>query len=468
MMLHTEIISIASGNWKIEKTIITVSLAYALIRSGHRVLLVDAELANSELSLFLLGPRAFDFLDSFQPQNTFTGVIDRFHQTGELDFSAQLLNRLPDHGVNYEGIISSRALLGDSPLTYSADSESFQRAVNALFENLRRSDMYDYVLIDAGDRHSFESAYLCASADSYIVVTEPNFTSFYRVRSLVSGVNTAAGELGRKAVLRGILVKMDKIDKTEWRGRQDLDNLEKEFRFMLEKELPIEFSQTYPIPVDVEVIGAYNDNQIPYRATPNSLFCYASLVAFMYIFSVVSVSWPEERIRRWNELVQLVEDAYETKPLVEDAYETKSLRVFLCHAKEDEPQVKKVYEELKKHGYNPWLDKENLIPGQMWDDEIRKAIEETDLVMVFLSQTAVSKQGYVQKEFKLALDILDEMPEDRIYIIPVRLNDCEVPRKFRKIQWVDLFDFDAEGFDKILQACEKERERLREEYKIGR
>jgi hypothetical protein len=41
-------------------------------------------------------------------------------------------------------------------------------------------------------------------------------------------------------------------------------------------------------------------------------------------------------------------------------------RVFLCHASEDEFRVKELYHQLKEAGYDPWLDKEDLLPGQSW------------------------------------------------------------------------------------------------------
>ena len=43
--------------------------------------------------------------------------------------------------------------------------------------------------------------------------------------------------------------------------------------------------------------------------------------------------------------------------------DSKQLRVFLCHASEDQEFVRKVYKRLKDDGIDPWLDKENLLPG---------------------------------------------------------------------------------------------------------
>jgi hypothetical protein len=62
----------------------------------------------------------------------------------------------------------------------------------------------------------------------------------------------------------------------------------------------------------------------------------------------------------------------------------------------------------------------------------------------------VSKQGYIQREFRLALDTLEEMPPDAIHTIPIRLDDCQIPEQFRHLQWSDLSE--AGELDRIVQA----------------
>ena len=58
----------------------------------------------------------------------------------------------------------------------------------------------------------------------------------------------------------------------------------------------------------------------------------------------------------------------------------------------------------------------------------------------FSNGPTVTKQGFVQKEIRFALDIADEHPPGRIFIIPVRLVDCDVPDRLKKWQWVSLFE----------------------------
>jgi hypothetical protein len=131
-------------------------------------------------------------------------------------------------------------------------------------------------------------------------------------------------------------------------------------------------------------------------------------------------------------------------------------RIFLCHAKEDKPRVKELYHQPKAAGYHPWLDEEDLLPGQDWELEIRHAIRGSDFFLACLSEKSVDKRGYVQKELKLGLDELDRMPEGNIYLIPVRLERCQVPERLQSRQWVDLFL--SGGFERLRRALDFQSE----------
>ena len=115
------------------------------------------------------------------------------------------------------------------------------------------------------------------------------------------------------------------------------------------------------------------------------------------------------------------------------------LKIFISYAFADNALVGKVYEYLLSQGADPWLDTEKLLPGQDWKLEISKALDEADLILLCLTKRSVSKEGYVQKEMRLALDRALEMPEGDIFLIPARLEECNLPYSLKDYQWVDLF-----------------------------
>jgi formylglycine-generating enzyme required for sulfatase activity len=128
----------------------------------------------------------------------------------------------------------------------------------------------------------------------------------------------------------------------------------------------------------------------------------------------------------------------------------RRLKVFLCHASGDKPVVWELYHRLRAAGFDPWLDEEKLLPGQDWQLEIPQAVRSSDAVVICLSQMAVTKAGYVQKEIRYALDVADEQPEGAIFLIPLCLEECEVPQRLRRWQRVDLFQ--DPGYERLFRA----------------
>lgn len=118
----------------------------------------------------------------------------------------------------------------------------------------------------------------------------------------------------------------------------------------------------------------------------------------------------------------------------------RKLNIFLCHSSQDKPIVRELYHRLtSKEWLDVWLDEEKLLPGQDWDMEIEKAVETANAVIVCLSKNSVSKEGYIQRELRFVLDIALEKPEGTIFIIPLRLDNCEPPRRLKAWQYADYF-----------------------------
>jgi hypothetical protein len=144
---------------------------------------------------------------------------------------------------------------------------------------------------------------------------------------------------------------------------------------------------------------------------------------------------------------------------------SRQLRVFLCHTTKDKPLVRDLYRRLQGLGAEVWFDEESLLPGQDWNAEIRRAIGDSDLVIVCLSRRAVDKVGYVQKEIRLALDCADEQPGGALYIVPVKLEECEVPNRLKRWHWVNLWE--DVGPDRLAQTLHARASDLRRREMSG-
>ena len=128
------------------------------------------------------------------------------------------------------------------------------------------------------------------------------------------------------------------------------------------------------------------------------------------------------------------------------------IRIFLSYTRADEAQVKQLYHKLKAEGFSPWMDTEDLLPGQKFEYHIRQAIRDSDFFLACLSCNSVNRRGVIQREINEALDVLQEKLDEDIYLIPVRLEACDVPERLRAFHWADLHT--DNGFDKLLRAIQ--------------
>lgn len=141
----------------------------------------------------------------------------------------------------------------------------------------------------------------------------------------------------------------------------------------------------------------------------------------------------------------------------------RKLRVFFCYASQDKPAVRELYQRLAAEPWiDPWLDEEKLLPGQDWNLEIEKAVEASDAVIVCVSSTSIAKEGYVQKELRRVLNIALEKLEGAIFVLPVRLDDCPIPRQLRDKQVLDYFPVSTQSaaYDKLRTALSIRKDSL--------
>ncbi|OYW74453.1 MAG: hypothetical protein B7Z37_17650 [Verrucomicrobia bacterium 12-59-8] len=133
--------------------------------------------------------------------------------------------------------------------------------------------------------------------------------------------------------------------------------------------------------------------------------------------------------------------------------------IFISYAKEDRLLAERLYLDLKHAGTKPWMDFYDLLPGQSWEPEIEKAISRSAYFIAVQSKLSVGKRGHVQKELRRALEVAEEYPEDKLFIIPVRIEECEPTFKaLRELHRLDLFPDYLVGLNKLLRVFRYEGE----------
>lgn len=130
-----------------------------------------------------------------------------------------------------------------------------------------------------------------------------------------------------------------------------------------------------------------------------------------------------------------------------------SPKIFISYAREDQEDAYRLSRELKALGAEVWLDLANMIGGLDFRIQIEDAVDECDFVVLLLSRSSIDKTGYVQKEKRYILDKLNHMPFGKVFLIPVRLEECQPRNKqIRNIHYIDLFPSWDKGIKDISKA----------------
>ena len=111
--------------------------------------------------------------------------------------------------------------------------------------------------------------------------------------------------------------------------------------------------------------------------------------------------------------------------------------VFISYAKEDASIATKLYNKLKRDGLKPWLDLHHLPTGVKWESTIEETIKGCRFFLLILSEKAINKKGFIQKEIKMAFNVAELMPVNSVFILPLKVDNCEVPSILLKYQWLD-------------------------------
>lgn len=112
--------------------------------------------------------------------------------------------------------------------------------------------------------------------------------------------------------------------------------------------------------------------------------------------------------------------------------------VFISYSRVDQPFIVALDRFLTNLGVLSWLDKKSLLPGKKWEDEIEDQIHNTSIFLTCMSQAGLDKKGYFHVEQSKAAQAALRMPPEKLYIMPITLGECSIPRLFRQYNVTNL------------------------------
>lgn len=122
--------------------------------------------------------------------------------------------------------------------------------------------------------------------------------------------------------------------------------------------------------------------------------------------------------------------------------------VFVCHASEDKPTARLLAVRLKEIGSDVWFDEWEIQIGDSIVQKINEALGQVSHLVVLLSQHSVEKP-WVKREMSAAL--MQQLSQNEIRLLPVRLDDCEVPPIISDLKYAHL----NAGLDSVMEDIEK-------------
>jgi TIR domain-containing protein len=120
-------------------------------------------------------------------------------------------------------------------------------------------------------------------------------------------------------------------------------------------------------------------------------------------------------------------------------YFKQHLRAFLCYSSIDKPVIHELYNHMIANNLDTWFDDAKLLPGQDRGLETSRAIKNSNVLIICLSQNSVSNKGNLSKEIRSALDISSEQPTGKNLVILGKLDNIKVPNMLSAYKSFDLF-----------------------------
>jgi len=120
--------------------------------------------------------------------------------------------------------------------------------------------------------------------------------------------------------------------------------------------------------------------------------------------------------------------------------------VFLSYAREDADAARRIADALRGQGIEVWFDQEELRGGEAWDTKIKKQIRECALFLPVISATTQARgEGYFRREWKQAVERMQDMAAGIPFLVPVTIDEtlgpeALVPEEFMRVQWTRLAD----------------------------
>lgn len=126
--------------------------------------------------------------------------------------------------------------------------------------------------------------------------------------------------------------------------------------------------------------------------------------------------------------------------------------IFISYSHKDKKFVDKLAMQLVQRNVNVWLDRWELAVGDSIVDRVQEAVDGSSALLVILSKASTSSE-WCKKE--LSAGLLRELEEKRVVVMPVMLEDCDVPVFARGKMFADFRNNFDDGLRSVSEGVAK-------------
>jgi hypothetical protein len=127
------------------------------------------------------------------------------------------------------------------------------------------------------------------------------------------------------------------------------------------------------------------------------------------------------------------------------------MKIFISHSSKDKLFSKRLAADLGKAGHAVFLDEWIIKAGHCIPTAISEALAQADcLIIVLTSHSVISR--WVDEEWKTAY--WEEISGNKIRVIPILLDDCDIPILLRKRRYANFRDGYDNGFEELIEGIE--------------
>lgn len=141
------------------------------------------------------------------------------------------------------------------------------------------------------------------------------------------------------------------------------------------------------------------------------------------------------------------------------------MKVFISYIHQDLAFVEKLKTRLGENGVDVWVNDADLKAGDNIIQKIDKALKEADYIIFVLSKVSVNS---TIQQLELSATLNNEISREQTYIIPIVIDDCEMPFELKNRFYADFRNSFDEPFGLLLNSLNTAKpsiiETLRREY----